>query len=346
MTPQHALNALLEPRDLTPHEMTAVMESMMQGGTTPAQTAGLLVALRAKGESVEELTAAAHVLRQLAEPMLVPREGLIDTCGTGGDASGTFNISTAVAFVAAAAGARVAKHGNRSVSSRSGSADLLEAAGVRLDLTPDQVAECIAELGVGFLYAPRFHQAMFHAAAPRRELGIRTLFNLLGPLINPAHAPRQLLGVFAPRWCRPLAEVLRNLGTARAWVVSASDGLDEVSLSAPTHVAELHDGDVREFTITPADLGVQAWPMASLRADNVQHSLAIVRGVLAGEAGGPLEVVVANAGIALHVAGLAATPKEGVLLAREVIASGAAAARLEQLVALTMRLAGAANDPA
>ncbi|HAZ61372.1 MAG TPA: anthranilate phosphoribosyltransferase [Gammaproteobacteria bacterium] len=344
MTPQQLLNALLEPRDLSAAEMSSAMEAIMQGETTPVQTGGLLVALRAKGETVEELTAAAHVLRGLAEPMLVPREGLIDTCGTGGDASGTFNISTAVAFVAAAAGARVAKHGNRSVSSRSGSADLLEAAGVRLDLDPAQVARCIAELGVGFLYAPRFHQAMRHAAAPRRELGIRTLFNLLGPVVNPAHAPRQLLGVFAPRWCRPLAEVLRNLGTVHAWVVSAADGLDEVSISASTHVAELRNGEIREFTLSPEDLGVVRHPMVSLRAEDAGHSLSIVQGVLAGAAGGPLEVVVANAGVALYVAGVAASLQEGVARAREVIASGAAAERLAALVALTGHLAEASGS--
>jgi anthranilate phosphoribosyltransferase len=345
MTPQHALNALLEPRDLSASEMTALMEAMMRGETTPAQTAGLLVALRAKGETVEELTAAAHVLRALAEPMLVPREGLIDTCGTGGDASGTFNVSTAAAFVAAAAGARVAKHGNRSVSSRSGSADVLEAAGVRLDLSPDQVARCIAELGVGFLYAPRFHQAMRHAALPRRELGIRTLFNLLGPVVNPAHAPRQLLGVFAARWCRPLAQVLCNLGTVHAWVVSASDGLDEVSVGSSTHVAELRDGEIREFTLTPADLGVEHHPLVSLRAADAAESLAIVRAVLTGEPGGPLEVVVANAGVALHVAGIAASVAEGVERARAAIASGAARERLVRLVELTQRLAEEAGSP-
>jgi len=341
MTPQHLLNALLAPRDLSTTEMTSLMEAMMRGETSPAQMAGLLVALRAKGESVEELTAAAQVLRTLAEPMLVPRDGLIDTCGTGGDASGTFNVSTAVAFVAAAAGARVAKHGNRSVSSRSGSADLLEAAGVQLDLSPDRVAHCIAELGVGFLYAPRFHQAMAHVSPVRRELGVRTLFNLLGPLVNPAHAPRQLLGVFASRWCWPLAEVLRNLGTVHAWVVSAEDGLDEVSIAAPTHVAELRDGVIHEFTLTPEDLGVVRYPLVSLRAEDVHHSLAIVRGVLAGEPGGPLEIVVANAGVALYLAAVAATVREGVERARASIASGAAAERLARLVALSARLADA-----
>lgn len=343
MTPQQALAALLEPRDLTEAEMTTVIHGMMSGATTPVQMAGLLVALRAKGESVTEIAAAAAVLRALAEPVPVPREGLVDTCGTGGDASGTFNVSTAVAIVVAAAGGRVAKHGNRSVSSRSGSADVLEQAGVRLELEPAQVAACIEQLGVGFLYAPRFHQAMKYAAVPRRELGIRTLFNLLGPLSNPAHASCQLLGVYAPHWVRPLAEVLARLGGERALVVSAEDGLDEISISAPTRVAELRDGAIREFVLTPEELGLRRGTLASLQAEDAAESLGIIEAVFRNEPGGPHDIVCANAGAALYVGGQAPSLRAGVEQAAAAIAAGEATRRLAALVTLTQSLAGTAS---
>ncbi len=251
MNIQQAIQIIIEGNDLTMDQMTAVMRAVMSGEATPAQVAGFLVALRMKGEAVAELTAAASVMRELSSKVKVSTENLVDTCGTGGDAKGTFNVSTTAAFVVAAAGGRVAKHGNRSVSSKSGSADLLEAAGANLQLTPEQVAQCIKELGIGFLFAPAHHSAMKHAIGPRKELGIRTMFNLLGPLTNPANAPHQVLGVFSVDWVKPLAEVLQSLGSLHVLVVHAQDGLDEISISSMTEVAELKDGEVKTYSIKP-----------------------------------------------------------------------------------------------
>lgn len=338
MTPQQALAALLQPRDLNEAEMEGVVLGMLNGTTTPVQMAGILVALRAKGESVGEITAAAKVLRELAEPVPVHREGLVDTCGTGGDASGTFNVSTAVAIVVAAAGGRVAKHGNRSVSSRSGSADVLEQAGVNLELSPAAVARCIDEIGVGFLYAPRFHQAMKYAAGPRKELGVRTLFNLLGPLSNPAHARCQLLGVYAAHWVQPLAEVLRALGTDRALVVSALDGLDEISIAAPTQVAELKDGEIRSYVLQPEDLGFERGSLDELRVADAAASLTLIRKVFDGQPGPARDIVAANAGAALYVGGLAPDIVTGVHLATQAIIDGRARERLAALVDLSRQL--------
>jgi anthranilate phosphoribosyltransferase len=288
-----------------------------------------------KGETVEEIAAAAAVMRELVTPVHVAGPHLVDIVGTGGDGAGTFNISTTSAFVVAAAGGRVAKHGNRSVSSRSGSADVLEAAGVRLDLTPAQVARCVDEVGVGFMFAPRHHSAMRHAIGPRREMGVRTLFNLLGPLTNPAGAPNQLVGVFAPEWVEPLARVLARLGSHHVLVVHAEDGLDEISIGAATTVAELRDGVIRRFTVAPEQFGMRRVSAQALAVSSVQESLAVMRAVLDGQDGPAYDVVCLNAGAAIYAADLCAGMDQGVALAGEALARGAARDRLERLVALT-----------
>lgn len=338
MTIQEAIAALIERQDLEPEAMVSVMQAVMTGQATPAQIGGLLVALRMKGETADEIVAAATVMRNLATRVDVATEGLVDTCGTGGDASGTFNISTAAALVAAAAGARVAKHGNRSVSSRSGSADVLEALGVKLGIAPEGVAACIDRVGVGFLFAPAHHGAMRHAIGPRRELGVRTIFNVLGPLTNPAGAPNQVLGVFAAHWVRPLAEALQKLGSRHVLVVHAEDGLDEISISAPTRVAELRDGAIREFTLVPEDLGLKRAPLDSIRVDGIEASAAMIRSMLAGEPGPARDIVLLNAGAALYVSGRTASHAEGVVEAARAIDSGAAGERLRQLVDVTREL--------
>jgi anthranilate phosphoribosyltransferase len=330
-----AIRAVTERRDLTGAEMRAVMHAIMGGAATPAQIGGFLVGLRMKGETVEEIAAAAEVMRELAARVtLADTRHLVDTCGTGGDAAQTFNISTAAAF-AAAAGCRVAKHGNRSVSSKSGSADVLEAAGVKLELTPEQVAHCIERLGVGFMFAPRHHSAMKHAIGPRREMGVRTIFNLLGPLTNPAGAPHQVIGVFARPWVEPLAEVLGRLGSRHVLVVHAEDGLDEISLGAVTHVAEFKDGSVRAYSLAPEQFGLARTDSRALAVDDVQESLAMLRAVLDGTPGPAHDVVCLNAGAAIYVAGVAASLEQGVEQARRAIAGGAARAKLDGLVQLT-----------
>ena len=339
MTLPQAIAKLVERQDLDADEMTAVMRAVMGGEATDAQIGGLLVALRMKGETIDEIRAAAGVMRELATRVDVPREGLVDTCGTGGDASGTFNISTASALVAAAAGVRVAKHGNRSVSSRSGSADVLETLGVSLELGPDAVATCIQEVGVGFLFAPAHHGAMRHAIGPRRELGVRTLFNVLGPLANPAGAPNQVLGVFSADWLRPLAEGLKGLGSEHVMVVNAEDGLDEISIGAPTRVAELRDGEITEYTLRPEDVGLTTAALDTVRVADVAASAAMLRDVLAGTPGPARDIVLLNAGAAIFVGGGAPSLEAGVRRAAEVIDSGAARERLEQLQAVSTRLA-------
>lgn len=333
---QEAIKKIIEGHPLTSEEMTQAMRTLMTGQATPAQIGGFLVGLRMRGETVTEISAAASVMRELSTKVNVSAEHLVDTCGTGGDASGTFNISTASAFVAAASGARVAKHGNRSISSKSGSADVLETAGMNLTITPEQVAECIDTLGIGFLFAQRHHSAMGHASAPRRELGIRTIFNLLGPMSNPANAPCQVLGVFSRHWVRPMAEVLHNLGSRHVMVVHAEDGLDEISIATPTHIAELCDGSLTEYTFEPEDVGLtRAASLDSLKVNTAQESLAMIQQVLAGEPGAARDIVCLNAGAAIYVAGLAASHAEGVSKAQQAIDSGAAAQRLQQLIDLT-----------
>jgi anthranilate phosphoribosyltransferase len=332
---KQAIGRIVDRVDLTGVEMEMVMRQIMTGGATPIQIGGFLAGLRAKGETVEEIVAAAKVMRELATRVDVGLENLVDTCGTGGDGLCTFNVSTASAFVVAAAGGRVAKHGNRSVSGSCGSADLLEAADIRIDLTPVQVARCVDKVGVGFLFAPAHHTAARFAAAPRRELGTRTLFNLLGPLTNPAGAPNQLLGVFAARWVEPLAKVLRSLGSLHVLVVHAQDGLDEISIAAPTFVAELQDGQICTYTVAPEDFGIARQPLDSLRVTNAAESLALIRSAFDGQPGPARDLITLNAGAALYAAGVAENFRRGVALAREAIASGEAKRRMALLVETT-----------
>lgn len=335
---KQAIARAIEAQNLSADEMNQVMQQIMTGETTDAQIAAFLVALRLKGETVDEIVGAARVMRQLSTRVEVSAEHLVDTCGTGGDGSSLFNVSTASAIVAAACGARVAKHGNRSVSSSSGSADVLEAADVRIDLNADQVARCIEEVGVGFMFAPAHHGAMKYAIGPRREIATRTIFNLLGPLTNPASAPNQVLGVFSPAWVRPLAEVLRELGSQHVMVVHGSEGLDEISCQGTTHVCELNQGEIREYQISPADLGVEPVGLDSLRAGDPQSSLTLVRQGI-GEWGSDAATMVAlNAGAALYVSGVANSHAEGVALAQDAIASGLAKNKLTELVGFTRML--------
>ncbi|MGB0846737.1 MAG: anthranilate phosphoribosyltransferase [Thiolinea sp.] len=334
---QAYIRKITEGEQLSHHEMTDAMRTIMTGGATPAQVGGFLVGMRMRGETVDELSAAASVMRELATRVEADQEYLVDTCGTGGDSSGTFNISTASAFVCAAAGARVAKHGNRSVSSKSGSADVLEAAGVNLDIGPEKVAECIDKLGVGFLFAQKHHSAMRHAIGPRKELGVRTLFNLLGPLTNPAGAPNQVMGVFSADWLNPLAHVLQKLGSRHVMVVNAEDGLDEISIAAPTRVSEYKDGEVRDYTIKPEDFGLQTASLDSLRVDTAEASLQLIRQVLSEQSSPAQDIVALNAGAAIYVSGLAGTHQEGVQMAQKVMVDGSALQRMEQLAAMTQQ---------
>ena len=332
---QSAISAVIEQHDLDGAQMTGVMHSIMTGECTPAQVGGFLVGLRMKGETVEEIAAAAAVMRCLATLVEVDKSRLVDTCGTGGDASGTFNISTASAIVAAGAGVRVAKHGNRSVSGRSGSADVLEAAGVRLDLAPERIARCIDEAGVGFLFAPAHHGAMKHAIGPRREMAVRTIFNVLGPLTNPAGALRQVIGVFARELVEPLARVLGELGSEHVMVVHSEDGLDELSLGAPTHVAELRDGAVHSFVVDAGELGFASAPVESITVDSPAASLGVIRSVLAGNPGPAADITVLNAAAAIYVSGIAPSFEDGIERASESIGSGRAANALDRLVAIS-----------
>ena len=335
MDMQNAINMVINRSDLDEEEMAGVMRTIMTGGATPAQIGGFLVGLRMKGETVYEITAAARVMRELAGKVATWPEHLVDTCGTGGDASGTFNISTASAFVAAGAGARVAKHGNRSVSSKSGSADVLEAAGVRLDITPGHVSRCLEEVGIGFMFAPAHHGAMKHAIGPRREMGVRTIFNVLGPLTNPAGAPNQVLGVFSRELVKPMARVLKKLGSKHVMVVHAKDGLDEISINRKTWVAELRNGQIREYKIRPGDFGMERASLDTIRADSVEDSLRIINEVLDNRPGPARDIVCLNAGAAIYTAGVAQSMEQGVALADDAIASGKAREKLRQLVELT-----------
>lgn len=335
---QSAIRAVTEHRDLSSDEMKGVMRAIMTGEATAAQIGGFLIGLRMKGETVDEIAAAAAVMRELATRVAVGGEHVVDIVGTGGDGVATFNISTACCFIVAAAGGRVAKHGNRSVSSKSGSADLLEAAGVNLDLDPAQVAHCIDEVGVGFMFAPRHHGAMKYAVGPRREMAVRTVFNLLGPLTNPAGAPNQLLGVFSAEWVQPLAEVLRKLGSQHVMVVHAQDGMDEISIGAATQVAELRNGEISCYEITPEQVGLERAAIEPLKVGDATESLGIIRRIFAGEHGAARDIVALNAGAALYVAGLAASLETGVRRAEQIMDSGAAAERLDRLAAVSKRL--------
>ena len=335
---QNALAEAMQHHNLSADDMADVMRTIMTGGATPAQIGGFLVAMRMKGETAEELAAAAGVMREMASGVAVSGDHLVDTCGTGGDSAGIFNVSTASAIVAAAAGSQVAKHGNRSVSSKSGSADVLEAAGVRLDLSPEQVGQCIRELGLGFMFAPAHHSAMKHAIGPRRELAARTLFNLLGPLTNPAGVKRQVMGVFDPYWLVPVAEVLKLLGSEHVLVVHSEDGLDEISIAEPTQVAELKQGRIDSYRIEPESFGIQSGPLSQLRVSDAAESLAKIESVLDDQPGAARDIVRMNAGAAIYVSGVADSLANGVERATEALRSGAARDKLRALVELSRRL--------
>ena len=330
---QTAISHVVSGQDLSRLQMRAVMQAIMQGQASAAQIGGLLVALRLKGERVDEIVAAAEVMRELSVKVpLADKTYLVDTCGTGGDGANTFNISTTAAFVVAATGGKVAKHGNRSVSSKSGSADVLEAAGVKLALSPADIARCIETVGVGFMFAPQHHSSMKHVAAPRRELGLRTLFNVLGPLTNPASALNQVIGVFSPDWLMVLAQALQQLGSDHIVLVHAADGMDEISIAAKTHVVELKDDQIRQYEIMPSDFGMREQSITALRATNVDESLAIMQAVLNNDKGAARDSVCLNAGAAVYVAGLADSIQAGVLLASAAIDSGLAKQKFEQLI--------------
>ena len=332
MDMQSAIRAVTEHRNLSSSEMAEVMHLLMEGKASDAQIGAFLIGLRMKGETVDEISAAASVMRELVTPVEIDVPHLVDTCGTGGDGTSTFNISTTSAFVVAAAGGHVAKHGNRSISSKSGSADVLEAAGVNLELTPHQVAMCIKKVGVGFMFAPKHHSAMKHVIGPRREMGVRTMFNVLGPLTNPAGAKNQVLGVFDAQWLEPLAKVLERLGSRHVLVVHAEDGLDEITISGATHLVELKQGSLRHIEITPEQFGIQRTELDSLIVDRPRHSLDMMRQVLDDKAGPARDIVILNAGAAIYVAGITNSLEQGVNKAREVLARGVARKRLELLV--------------
>ena len=329
---QQAPKVVVDKQDLTQQQMTSVMQHIMTGEATPAQIAGFLVALQMKGETVTEIAAAASVMRSLATPVDITAATLVDTCGTGGDGASTFNVSTASAFVVAAAGGQVAKHGNRSISSSSGSADVLEAAGVNLDITPEKVKHCIENIGVGFMFAQKHHGAMKHAIAPRKEMGIKTIFNLLGPLTNPAKAKHQVLGVFDKKWVEPMANVLKALGSKHVLVVHANDGLDEISIGASTFVAELKNDDIQCYEIEPEQFGLSRVPVESLAINNAHESLAVINAVFEGQTGPARNIVVLNAGAAIYAADIATSLEAGIKQAQTVIDSGMAKQKLQDLV--------------
>nr|WP_199066911.1 anthranilate phosphoribosyltransferase [Chromobacterium sp. ASV5] len=340
ITPQAALNRLIDGNELFYDEMLDLMRQIMRGELTPAQTAAILIGLRVKVESVLEIAAAATVMREFAIHVPVQsRDHLVDTCGTGGDKSHTFNISTTAAFVAAAAGTRVAKHGGRSVSSSSGSADVLELLGVNLKLDARQVGRCIDEIGLGFMFAPNHHTAMKHVAPIRKELGARTIFNILGPLTNPADAENQLMGVFHPDLVGIQSRVLKQLGSRHVMIVHGCDGLDELTLSGPSMVAELKDGDILEYQLDPREFGFQLAELKTLRAETAEQSKSMLLAVLDQQNGPARDIVLLNAGAAIYTAGNAPSLADGVTMAREALDSGRARAKLEQLISLSQSLA-------
>ena len=334
-----AIAAVVDRQNLSNGDMIAVMREIMSGKATDAQIAGFLVAMRLKGETIEEIAGAVQVMRELVVPVKINVSNLVDTCGTGGDGASLFNVSTASAFVVAASGGHVAKHGNQSVSSSSGSADLLRELGVNIDISPSEVARCVEQLGVGFMFAPAHHSAMKHAIGPRRELGLRTLFNVIGPMTNPAGVVNQVIGVFSPALCRPIAEVLKRLGSEHVLVVHSDDGLDEISLAGPTQVAELHHGEITEYTIKPEDFGIQRQPLDGLAVDSPSASLALINAALTKnpDAVGQkaADIIAINAGAAIYAAGLSDTLKEGVILAQDAIGSGLAKEKMNELASFT-----------
>ena len=335
MDMQSAIKMVTEKQNLSREQMAEVMTLIMTGQATDSQIGGFLIGLRMKGETVDEVAAAASVMRELSTKVSAPNEYLVDTCGTGGDSSGSFNISTASVFVAAAAGANVAKHGNRSVSSKSGSADVLETAGVNLNITPEQVADCIKNVGAGFLFAIKHHGAMKHAIGPRKEMAVRTIFNVLGPLTNPAGAPNQVIGVFSKDWLEPLAEVLKQLGSHHVMVVHADDGMDEISIASATSVAELKDGEIKTYIIEPEDFAMKKADLSEIKAVDSADSLQIIKSVFDNNEGAAKDIVSLNAGAAIYVSGLAETLAQGVDMAKSAIADGKAKNKFESLVEYT-----------
>ena len=329
---QQALQRVLQGDDLNSQQMQAAMNIIMRGEATAAQIAGFIIALRMKGESVDELAAAARVMRNLSRRVNIDAAPLVDTCGTGGDGQKTFNISTASAIVAASAGVNIAKHGNRSVSSQSGSADVLEALGVKLDLGPQQIAACVQQVGIGFMFAPSHHNCMKHALGVRKELGVRTLFNLLGPLTNPAGARRQVLGVFDRQWLTPLVHVLHSLGAHHALVVHGEDDLDEISIAGVSNVCELQHGQIKTYQIRPQDFGLEVASLDTIRVENPQASADRITALLKGAAGPAADIVCLNAGAAIYVAGISATLPAGVALAKQQLSTQAGYEKLQQLI--------------
>jgi anthranilate phosphoribosyltransferase len=332
---QAIFKKLLDRQHLSALEMRELFQTMMTGKLTDAQIAGLLIALRCKGETVEEITAAVEVIREMAQIVPITGEHIIDTCGTGGDGAHTFNISTAAAFVVAAAGGKVAKHGNRSVSSNCGSADLLEIAGVNLELSALQVADCVNEIGVGFLFAAKHHNAMRFTVGPRKEMGVRTLFNLIGPMSNPAGARHQLIGVYDKQWLIPVVEVLKKLGSHHVLAVHAEDGLDEISIAGVTEVAELRNGEITTYRLRPEDYGLRSSNLNDLVVANAAASLEIIEQVFADKPGPAKDIVALNAGAAIYAADLCRTLEEGVIKAFQVIENGGAQAKFKELIAFT-----------
>jgi anthranilate phosphoribosyltransferase len=333
MNIQQAIKSVIAKQNLSEGQMHDVMNSIMTGQTTDAQIGAFLIGLSMKGETIEEITASAKVMRALATPVEInSSDYLVDTCGTGGDGLGLFNISTASAFVVAAAGGKVAKHGNRSISSKSGSADVLESAGVNLDLSPRIIGQCVEEIGVGFMFAPAHHSAMKHAIGPRKELAVRTIFNVLGPLTNPAKAPNQVMGVYDKNLIKPIANVLKGLGSRHVMVVHSADGLDELSVADKTYVAELKDGVVTTYTIHPEELDLALGDLNDIKADDAKDSLNIIKDAFSGKEGAARDIISLNAGAAIYVCGLTGSLKPGIEKARLALSDGSAQQKLDDYI--------------
>jgi len=328
-----AIKAVISKQNLNESEMHDVMNSIMTGQTTDAQIGAFLVGLSMKGETIEEITASAKVMRALATSVeLSSNDYLVDTCGTGGDGLGLFNISTASAFVVAAAGGKVAKHGNRSISSKSGSADVLEAAGINLNISPELISHCIEEIGLGFMFAPAHHSAMKHAIGPRKELAVRTIFNVLGPLTNPAKAPNQIMGVYDKSLVEPIANVLKGLNSRHVMVVHSEDGLDEFSIANTTYVAELKDNNISTYTVHPGDFGLEEGNLDSIKAENAEQSLALINEAFSGKKGVARDIIALNAGAAIYVSGLVNSFDEGVTQANQILSDGSAQDKLDAYI--------------
>ena len=336
MNINQAIKAVIEKKHLNESDMLDVMNSIMTGQTTDAQIGAFLVGLSMKGETIEEITASAKVMRSLATPVEIKsNKYLVDTCGTGGDGLGLFNISTASAFVVAAAGGKVAKHGNRSISSKSGSADVLESAGVNLNLSPSLISDCITQIGVGFMFAPAHHSAMKHAIGPRKELAVRTIFNVLGPLTNPAKAPNQVMGVYDKNLIEPIANVLKELGSRHVMVVHSDDGLDEFSIADKTYVAELKDGIVSTYSVHPEDFGLTLGDLKDIRADNADASLALITEAFSGRNGTAKSIISLNAGAAIYVSGLTTSLQSGIDRANQVLSDGSSQKKLDEYIKIS-----------